>query len=62
MIGRLLPQVVEETGAGEIPIIVPACHDTGSIVVVVPAKKSGFCLDQLGYMVNYGSGSTNPTC
>ncbi|PKO14129.1 MAG: rhamnulokinase [Chloroflexi bacterium HGW-Chloroflexi-10] len=36
-IGTLLPNVAEETGACGIQIIAPACHDTGSAVVAVPA-------------------------
>ena len=36
-IGTLLPHIGEETGAGAIPVVVPACHDTGSAVVAVPA-------------------------
>jgi rhamnulokinase len=38
-IGTLLPSLVEETGAGAVPIILPACHDTGSAVVAVPALE-----------------------
>ncbi len=36
-IGTLLPSIVDETGAHAIPIVLPACHDTGSAVVAVPA-------------------------
>jgi rhamnulokinase len=36
-IGTLLPSLAEETGAGAIPVLLPACHDTGSAVVAVPA-------------------------
>jgi rhamnulokinase len=36
-IGTLLPGLAEETGAGTIPVLLPACHDTGSAVVAVPA-------------------------
>ena len=36
-IGNLLPHLAEETGAGAIPVLLPACHDTGSAVVAVPA-------------------------
>jgi rhamnulokinase len=36
-IGTLLPLIAEETGAGDIQIVIPACHDTGSAVVAVPA-------------------------
>ncbi len=33
----LLPSVASETGLSEIPVIAPACHDTGSAVAAVPA-------------------------
>jgi rhamnulokinase len=36
-IGTLLPRLAEETGASGVRIVVPACHDTGSAVVAVPA-------------------------
>ena len=42
VIGTLLPSVVEETGAGGVQIVVPACHDTGSAVVAVPAENQDF--------------------
>jgi rhamnulokinase len=41
-IGTLLPQVAEETGAGGVRIVVPACHDTGSAVAAVPAQNQDF--------------------
>jgi len=41
-IGTLLPSLAEETGAGAVPVILPACHDTGSAVVAVPAKNEDF--------------------
>ncbi len=41
-IGTLLPSLVEETGAGAIQIVLPACHDTGSAVVAVPAQNQDF--------------------
>jgi rhamnulokinase len=37
LIGTLLPRLAEETGANGVRIVVPACHDTGSAVVAVPA-------------------------
>ena len=37
-LGGLLPTVAEETGLPEIPVIAPACHDTGSAVAAVPAR------------------------
>ena len=41
-IGTLLPRLAEETGAGGVRIVVPACHDTGSAVVAVPAQNQNF--------------------
>lgn len=41
-IGTLLPSLVEELNVGPIPVIVPACHDTGSAVVAVPAPENDF--------------------
>lgn len=37
-LGTLLPSVADETGLAEIPVIAPACHDTGSAVAAVPAR------------------------
>jgi rhamnulokinase len=41
-IGDLLPYIAEETGASGVRIVVPACHDTGSAVVAVPAQRRDF--------------------
>jgi len=41
-IGTLLPSLAEETGLGVVPVTLPACHDTGSAVVAVPAKNQDF--------------------
>lgn len=37
LLGTLIPHVAEETGASGVRVVVPACHDTGSAVVAVPA-------------------------
>jgi rhamnulokinase len=42
LIGTLLPDIAEETGASGVKIVVPACHDTGSAVVAVPAQNQDF--------------------
>jgi rhamnulokinase len=42
ILGPLLPVVAEETGAAGIPVIVPACHDTGSAVAAIPAQGDNF--------------------
>lgn len=36
-IGPLLPSIRDEAGLDEVPVIAPACHDTGSAVAAVPA-------------------------
>lgn len=42
VIGPLAAPLVEELGAGEgVPVIAPACHDTGSAVAAVPATGEG---------------------
>ena len=41
-IGALLPRVAEEISVGEVRVIIPACHDTGSSVVAVPARGQDF--------------------
>jgi len=42
VLGNLNPEVAIETGAGNIPVIAPACHDTGSALVAVPAEGRDF--------------------
>lgn len=42
LLGALLPAVAAETGAGSLPVIAPACHDTGSAVAAVPAENDDF--------------------
>jgi rhamnulokinase len=39
-IGPLLPEIVEETGAGSVPVIAPGSHDTASAVAAVPVAES----------------------
>ncbi|GFP18685.1 rhamnulokinase [Candidatus Hakubella thermalkaliphila] len=39
VIGNLLPEICQETGFPFIPVIAPACHDTGSAVAGVPVKS-----------------------
>lgn len=37
VLGPVLPDIREEIGIGEVPVIAPATHDTGSAVAAVPA-------------------------
>lgn len=41
-LGQLLPELGDELGCGRLPVVAPACHDTGSAVVAVPAQGRNF--------------------
>jgi rhamnulokinase len=45
VIGPLMQDVADECGVGQIPVIAPACHDTGSAVAAVPVEgtSSDWC-------------------
>jgi sugar (pentulose or hexulose) kinase len=40
VLGSLLPEVAEETGAGALSVVAPGCHDTASAVAAVPTEGS----------------------
>ena len=42
-LGPLRRDVAEECGVAPVPVIAPACHDTGSAVVAVPAQGADWC-------------------
>ena len=42
VIGDLLPGVADELVVDPIPVIAPACHDTGSAVAAVPAQERDY--------------------
>jgi rhamnulokinase len=42
VLGPLLPSIAGGTGGGDIPVVAPACHDTGSAVAAVPADRDDF--------------------
>jgi rhamnulokinase len=42
VLGDLREPVAEEAGIRHLPVIAPACHDTGSAVAAVPARGSNF--------------------
>jgi len=42
ILGNLIPNIAEEIGLEKVPVIVPACHDTGSAVAAVPAVSKRF--------------------
>ncbi len=41
-LGNLLPEVADELDVEAIPVIAPACHDTGSAVAAVPAREADY--------------------
>lgn len=41
-IGALLPEVAEETGLPQIPVVATCSHDTGAAVAAVPAQGEGW--------------------
>jgi rhamnulokinase len=60
-IGNLLPNVASETGAGDVEIILPACHDTGSAVVAVPAQNQDFAWISSGTWSIMGAEVSEPS-
>jgi rhamnulokinase len=42
VLGALQPSVAGEVGGASVPVVLPACHDTGSAVAAVPAGGEGF--------------------
>ncbi len=42
VVGTLLPDLADETGLPQVPVIAPASHDTGSAVAAVPASISNY--------------------
>jgi rhamnulokinase len=42
VLGDLLQSVAEETGMDGVPVVAPACHDTGSAVAAVPTSESDY--------------------
>lgn len=43
VLGPVMKEVADECGVGPIPVIAPACHDTGSAVAAVPAQGEDWC-------------------
>jgi rhamnulokinase len=60
VLGPLSPEVAEETGAVGVPVVVPACHDTGSAVVAVPAEAKNFAWISSGTWSIMGAEVTQP--
>ncbi|HPG40965.1 MAG TPA: rhamnulokinase family protein [bacterium] len=41
-VGKIMPEIMAETGAPEIDVIAPGCHDTASAIAAVPAQGKGW--------------------
>lgn len=61
VLGKLLPTVAGETGAGEINVVLPACHDTGSAVAAVPAANQDFAWISSGTWSIMGAEVSQPS-
>jgi len=57
---NLALSVAEEAGLGSVPVIAPACHDTGSAVAAVPATGPGFAWISSGTWSIMGAEVTQP--
>ena len=60
VLGDLLPAVADECGLPALPVIAPACHDTGSAVAAVPAQGAGFVYISSGTWSLMGTESPVP--
>lgn len=59
-VGTLLSSVAQEVGAGPVPVIAPAGHDTGSAVAAVPARGQDWCYISSGTWSLMGIESPEP--
>jgi len=60
VLGIVLPDITEETGCGAVPVIAPACHDTGSAVAAVPAENQRFAWISSGTWSIMGAEASDP--
>ncbi len=60
VLGTVLPDIAEETGCGRVPVIAPACHDTGSAVAAVPAEAPHFAWISSGTWSIMGAETSDP--
>jgi len=60
VIGEMLPAVANDIGIAAIPVLAPACHDTGSAVAAVPAGGPDFAYVSCGTWSLMGTELTEP--
>lgn len=61
-VGRLTSGVAEEVGLGRIPVIAPACHDTGCAVAAAPGSGDGWAYISCGTWSLVGAELDQPIC
>ncbi|RKD85024.1 rhamnulokinase [Mangrovibacterium diazotrophicum] len=59
-IGTLLPEIAEETGSSQIPVVAVAGHDTASAIASVPAEDANFAYISSGTWSIFGIETTEP--
>ncbi|NPV86212.1 MAG: rhamnulokinase [Anaerolineae bacterium] len=60
LLGGLQPYLCEELGVDSVPVIAPACHDTGSAVAAVPAEHSHIAWISSGTWSVMGTEASEP--
>lgn len=60
MLGPLLPEVAEETGAQNVPVILAASHDTASAIVAVPTTTENYMFISSGTWSVTGMETSEP--
>jgi rhamnulokinase len=60
VLGAVLPEIAEEASCGQVPVIAPACHDTGSAVAAVPAEAPRFAWISSGTWSIMGAEASDP--
>jgi len=59
-LGELVPTVADELDLQRLPVIAPACHDTGSAVAAVPARGVDFAYISSGTWSLIGTETSKP--
>ena len=60
ILGSLRNSLADEINLGQVPIVAPACHDTGSAVVAIPAENEQFAWISSGTWSIMGIVSPDP--
>ena len=60
VLGNLVAVVAEEVGSERVPVVAPACHDTGSAVAAVPATEPDYVWISSGTWSVMGTQVTQP--